>query len=69
MTYTQSELEAWAKEEIGQPCKQHPWNIIKLGKYGNICGDKDELGRWCNGSMPTQAWLNNYRLQKAKEQL
>lgn len=53
-------LKAWAKYEIGKPCRKHPEYIVKNGKYGNWCGAKDDLGRWCNGSMPTPDFISNF---------
>lgn len=60
-SYTQKELDAWAKYEIGKPCLKHPDRIMKKGKYGPWCGGKDELGNWCDGGWPTDEFIINLR--------
>lgn len=46
--YRIGELEEKIKEEVGKTCIKHN-KTIKQGRYGNWCGGKDSLGRWCPG--------------------
>jgi hypothetical protein len=48
-TITQQEYDDWLKSQVGKPCNKHG-SPIKRGNYGNWCGNKDELGRWCAGN-------------------
>ena len=68
---TREEYDAWIDYQIGKPCGNHPDHKIKKGQYGNWCGAKNGLGAWCSGTVPTDEFLNNYRLNrengKAKE--
>ena len=59
MNLTRVEMEIWWKYCRGKPCQYHPAKLIKNGEWGNWCGEKDEMGRWCDGGWPTQEWLNN----------
>lgn len=63
-SYSSDELMAWAKFERGKPCGNHPQSLIKNGTWGNWCGNKDDLGRWCTGTSPTDEFLLNYRKEK-----
>jgi len=60
-----SELEAYGKYLIGKPCPLHPQSKIKDGKWDIWCGNKTELGTWCNGGSVNKEWLENYRKIKA----
>lgn len=57
--FKRSELEAWWEYSVNKPCPKHPNKLIKKGKWGNYCGEKDELGRWCGGeSFPTKEFIS-----------
>jgi hypothetical protein len=45
---TVNEWNEMLDSQIGKTCIKHG-TIIKQGKYGNWCGQKDDLGRWCAG--------------------
>lgn len=49
MTITEEEYYDWFANQVGKPCEKHG-SIIKDGKYGYWCGNKDELGHWCTGN-------------------
>ena len=69
MTYTSEEAEAYGKWLIGRKCPIHPTRIVQPSKYSVCwCGAK-EFNGYCTCGSPTQEFLNQYRLQKAKEQL
>ncbi len=60
-TFKRSELEEWEKYILHKPCPIHPNKLIKSGRWGNWCGEKDNLGRYCDGGFPTDEWINNLR--------
>lgn len=59
--FKRSELEAWWKYSVNKPCPLHPKKLIKSGRWGNWCGDKNEIGTYCNGGFPTEEWINKLR--------
>ena len=63
-TMTRGELDAWQKYLLGKSCPNHPNSIIKKGKYGLWCGNKNDYGSWCDGGWADDEWLDNYRKQQ-----
>jgi len=64
---TRQELEAWQTFLVGKACPKHPAYTIREGKFGLWCGVKTAFG-WCDGSWPSEEWLNNYRSAKTENQ-
>lgn len=59
---TVDELRVWQEFMVGKPCPRHPHKTLKDGKWGNWCGEKTQLGTWCDGGWPTEE-----ELQKLKQ--
>ena len=53
---TGDELRHWQDWIVGKPCPKHPQSLIKDGKWGNWCGNKTDLGTWCDGGWPTEEY-------------
>jgi len=58
---TRDELDAWEKYIIGKPCPKHPNSLVKKGKYGTWCGNRTNLGSWCDCGWPTEEFIINHR--------
>jgi hypothetical protein len=62
------DLTAWSDYLVGKQCPLHPHRIIKEGKWGLYCGEKDKFGVWCNGGWPNQEFINNLRKETNVQQ-
>ncbi len=68
MALTKEALEAYGEYLIGKPCPLHPHSIMKKGKWDIWCGNKTELGSWCNGDFPSEEFLTNFRKESNANQ-